>query len=593
MRLSLTFTVTASLTALSSSQVLETRQSDWRVGQTVSTSSGPVTGHAAAGSEKVSEYLGIPYAKPPVGNLRFAAPQKFEGSAPINATKFSLSCYASPGSNDTATPEQLLKANLTSQVKVIQTFYTDKNQQSEDCLYLNVWTKPQVGERKKAVMVWIYGGSFTFGSTSITAYNGRHLAALEDVVVVSMNYRLNIFGFPAHPNGTYNVGILDQRLALEWVRDNIENFGGDPSRITLFGESAGSASVDYHSYAWASDPIASSYILQSGTVFSWGLPNSQSMASNAWFSTAVKLGCGDVSSPQDNVLLCMRSKTPDEIYKAFPVGQPGSILGPFVPTVDNTIIFSDYPYRKPANLPVLVGNNDYEGGLFRTEYVIKGIVLTDTFWTDFNINEFNCPSSDRANASLAVKAPLWRYRYMGVFSNLALSSYSGSWHASEVPLIFNVMPETSPSTPFEIHTAKYMRGAWSTFAKDPVNGLSEYGWPRYDPTKDTLIRIANNNTEGPNLINPYRYDADCIFFNVSSTDPSQFGAYPDLGAGVTPTASLSVPSPTSAPSKIGSNATSTEGPNKATEKSGVSKLPFVRLSVLICFTLMTSSIFFL
>ncbi|POS86159.1 hypothetical protein EPUL_002597 [Erysiphe pulchra] len=590
MRWILPFIVTAGV--LTSGHVFETQHSDWRVGQTVSTSSGPVTGHDA-GNDKVSEYLGIPYAKPPVGDLRFAAPQKFEGNAPINATKYSPSCYTSPGTNDIVTLEQLLKANLTSQVKEIQIMTTDKNQPSEDCLYLNVWTKPQVGERKKAVMVWIYGGSFSSGSTSIDAYSGRHLAALEDVVVVSMNYRINIFGFPAHPNGTYNVGILDQRLALEWVRDNIEKFGGDASRITLFGQSAGSVSIDYHTYAWASDPIASSYILQSGTVFSWGLPNTQSMASKAWFTTSKNLGCGDVSSSQDTVLSCMRSKDPNEIYKAFPVGQPGSILGPFVPTIDNTVIFSDYLHRKPANLPVLVGNNDYEGGLFRTEYVIKGIVLTDTFWTDFNMNEFTCPSSDRANASLAVKAPVWRYRYMGVFSNLALSPYSGSWHAAEIPLIFNVMPDTSPSTPFEIHTAKYMRGAWSTFAKDPVNGLSKYGWPIYDPSKDTLIRIANNNSEGPNLINPYRYDADCVFFNVSSIDPSQFGVYPDLGAGVTPTVSLSMPSPTAGPSKIESNATSSAGTTKATDKSSGSKVPFARLSSLIYFVLTTSSILFL
>ncbi|KHJ33563.1 putative carboxylesterase [Erysiphe necator] len=587
MRLCLSFAVT--VVTFTYSQALEARQSDWRVGQTVSTSSGQVTGHDAGNNNEVSEYLGIPYAKPPVGNLRFAAPEKFESNAPINATKFAPSCYATPGSNETATPEQLLKANLTSQVKEIQTIYTDNNQPSEDCLYLNVWTKPQVGERKKAVMVWIYGGAFTFGSTSITAYSGRNFAALEDVVVVSMNYRLNIFGFPAHPNGTYNVGILDQRLALEWVRDNIEKFGGDASRITLFGQSAGSASVDYHSYAWATDPIAKAYILQSGTVFSWGLPNSQSMASKAWFTTSKNLGCGDAFSPQDKLLSCMRTKSPDDIYKAFPVGLPGSILGPFVPTVDNTVIFSNYSDRKPANLPVLVGNNDYEGGLFRTEYVIKGIILTDTFWTDFNLNEFTCPSSDRANASLAIKAPLWRYRYMGVFPNLELSPYSGSWHAAEVPLLFNEMPKTSPSTPFEVYTAKYMRGAWSAFAKNPTNGLIEYGWPMYDPTKDTLVRIGNNNSEGSNLINPYRYDADCIFFNVSSTDPSQFGVYPDLGAGITPTGTF-ISSPTSGPSKSGPDATNTGMLSKPTDKSSGYKVSSIRPFLLIPVMLIANAV---
>ena len=124
---------------------------------------------------------------------------------------------------------------------------------SEDCLTLNVWTKPQVGESKKAVLVWIYGGGFTTGNSDNVAYNGQYIAQDEDVVLVSFNYRLNVFGFPGTPNATQNLGLLDQRLAIEWVRDNIEKFGGDAERITIFGQSAGSASVDYHTFAWADE----------------------------------------------------------------------------------------------------------------------------------------------------------------------------------------------------------------------------------------------------------------------------------------------------------------------------------------------------
>lgn len=349
------------------------------------------------------------------------------------------------------------------------------------------------------------------------------------------SYRLNIFGFPAHPNGNYNVAILDQRMAVEWVRDNIEKFGGDTSRITFFGNSAGAAAIDYHSYAWASDPIASAYIIQSGTAFSWGLPKPLSVPAKSWFSISQNLGCGNDTTPYDNVLSCMRTKKPEEIYSAYPTAPDSSLLGLFGPTIDNTILFANYTEKTPAKLPILVGTTNYEAGYFRAESSLNGIKLSDTFWTDINLQEFTCPCSDRANASLAANSPVWRYYYMGIFPNLALAPYSGSWHQSELPLLFNTVPATPPSTPEEDRTAKYIRGAWSKFAKDPQNGLTEFGWPKYDPTQDTLVRIAYNNSDGPNLINPYRYDADCPFFNVSSTDLSKFGSYPDLGAGVTPT----------------------------------------------------------
>jgi len=250
------------------------------------------------------------------------------------------------------------------------------------------------------------------------------------------------------------------------------------------------------------------------------------------------------------VISCMRTKKPEDIYMAYPAAAASSILGLFGPTIDNTIVFANYTERTPAKLPTLVGSTDYEAGLFRTEFSVMGINLSETFWNDFNIQEFTCPSSDRANASLIANSPVWRYRYMGVFPNVAIAPYAGSYHAAEISLIFNTMPATPPMTSDEDRTAKYIRGAWSSFAKDPENGLTSYGWPKYDPTQDTLIRIAYNNTEGPNLINPYRYDADCPFFNVSSTDPSKFRDYPDLGAGVTPTATAHISAATAPGSAV-------------------------------------------
>ncbi|KAE9370113.1 alpha/beta-hydrolase, partial [Stipitochalara longipes BDJ] len=543
---------------------LELRAANWTVGQTVTTSSGPVTGHPAANDSDVSEYLGIPFGQAPVGDLRFAAPVAFNGTAPLNGTSFGFSCPVLAGASTLPTAAELAAANITaSGIEVLGILSNSNATYSEDCLYLNVWTKPQVGEAKKAVLVWIYGGGFTGGSSSIPAYNGANIADQEDVVVVSLNYRLSVLGFPGNPNGTQNLGLLDQRLAVEWVRDNIENFGGDPTRITLFGQSAGGASVDAYSYAWASDPIAAGFIPESGTMFSWGLPNSQASALKGWDAVVFNLGCGNSSSDSADVLACMRQQTWTAILKAIPVTSgTASILGLFGPTVDDTVIFSNYSERTPAKVPMLLGNNNYESGLFRTDFALEGLIFPDVFWTDFNLQEFTCPTGLRANASVAAGNPTWRYRYFGVFPNMAVSSEAGTYHAAEVPIIFDTAPGAATSN--EVSIANYMRGAWAAFAKDPQKGLTNYGWPEYDTKKDTLIRLGYDNITGSNVINPYRYDADCVFVNVSSTNSTNFPTLPDLGANVTPT-------PTSSGSAT-STGTATGGSASATKKSAAMRM---------------------
>lgn len=354
------------------------------------------------------------------------------------------------------------------------------------------------------------------------------------------SYRLSILGFPGNPAGTKNLGLLDQRLAVEWVQDNIANFGGDPTRITLFGQSAGSASVDFYSYAWDSDPIAAGFIGESGTVFSWGLPNSNASAATAWFNVSSTLGCGGASSNPASVLTCMRTKNYTSILNAIPQGSGVSgILGSFGPTVDDIVVFSNYSARTPAKIPMIVGNNNYEAGLFRTELALDGVFLSDTFWNDFNLQEFTCPAGIRANASVSAGNPTWRYRYMGVWPDLTISSESGTWHASELPILFDTAPATPGPTQQEIQFANYMRGAWAAFAKDPVNGLNTYegGWPQYDVSGETLIRLAFNNLTGTNTVSPFLYDADCIFVNVSSTNASITATLPNLGSAATATSS--------------------------------------------------------
>ncbi|CAG8950196.1 hypothetical protein HYFRA_00008433 [Hymenoscyphus fraxineus] len=530
--------------------------SNWTIGQTVQTSSGPVAGHAARNQSGVSEYLGIPFAQPPIGDLRFAAPVKYTGDATLNGTSFGFSCPIQV-TNSTSVPNLAL-ANVTAAGIAYLVRTQPRSRFDEDCLTLNVWTKPQTGEAKKAVLVWIYGGGFNSGSSSIALYDGANLADQEDVIVVSFNYRLSIFGFSGNPGGPGNVAFLDQRLAIEWVRDNIENFGGDASRITIFGQSAGAASVDFYSYAWKSDPIAAGFISESGTVFSWSLPYSKAVASKAWFDTVSNAGCGDASSDNATVLSCMQSKSTTDIFNALPaVTGIGMVLGSFGPSVDDTVVFANYTSRTPAALPLLIGSNDYEAGLFRTQFALDNITFSDADWDAFNLQAFTCPAGIRANASIAENIPTFRYRYMGEFANTRISAGSGAYHAAELLLLFNTANTNPPSTAEQVSIGDYMRGAWATFAKDPAKGLTNYGWPAYG-TGDSLVRLGYNNLTGTNAVNPSVYDAECVNFNVSSPDYQGLAGSSGAGTPTTPTVNPgSGGSPTSSPTPTASRSAGT------------------------------------
>ena len=181
------------------------------------------TANGVATDDGVVAFLGLPFAEPPVGDLRFKPPVEVDAwDSPVDAGEFGPAC---------AQPADAGTGNLY-------------DNQSEDCLTLNVWT-PSADSKKRPVMVWVHGGGWIYEGTEDPLYSGAHLAARGDVVVVSMEYRLGIFGFSHFDEipGSGNAGLLDQRLALEWVRDHIEAFGGDPNDVTLFGESAGGMSA--------------------------------------------------------------------------------------------------------------------------------------------------------------------------------------------------------------------------------------------------------------------------------------------------------------------------------------------------------------
>lgn len=329
------------------------------------------------------------------------------------------------------------------------------------------------------------------------------------------SYRVGLLGFHGDPESkNRNPGFLDQRLAVEWVRDNIEAFGGDCSRLTLFGQSAGAASVDHYAYAYASDPIVSGLIMESGAAgFGRALPPNNA---DAWYNVSNAVGCSHTGSSANTTttLECLQSKDVKDLYAA--IGQNS-----FGPSIDGITGLADYPglskAGKFAKLPLLIGNNDFETGAYIPISALHGSTQSHEAWVSFANSEFACPVGVRANVSVSHELPVWRYRWFGNFPNTRLYTNpdSGAWHSSEIPFIWNTLPVgpgIPPDTKEEISIRKYMSGAWAAFAKSPEDGLNDYrgGWPEFTPLEPTLIRLAYNNVTGTNVAFSGMYDNVCL-----------------------------------------------------------------------------------
>ncbi|KAL3310967.1 hypothetical protein Ciccas_010458 [Cichlidogyrus casuarinus] len=222
-------------------------------------------------NKTVFAFLGIPYARPPVGRLRFADPQKFPPWPGIRQVRTQPnSCYQ-------------VESNPYEQKNPMLKMWLANTNRSEDCLYLNIWTSSATANTDKPVLVWIYGGSYSQGTITLEVYDGSVLSAQEDVVVVSMQYRLGFLGNLylkktgklSSQLATGNQALKDQALALEWVRANIAAFGGSPHKVTLMGESAGAASIGLHWISPISNHLFNRAILESGSPFvRWAVDSS-------------------------------------------------------------------------------------------------------------------------------------------------------------------------------------------------------------------------------------------------------------------------------------------------------------------------------
>ena len=335
---------------------------------------------------------------------------------------------------------------------------------------------------------------------------------------MTFNYRVNIFGFPGVPSLPANPGLLDQRLAVEWVRDNIAEFGGDATKITLFGQSAGGASVDYWAYAWRDDPIVHGLISESGTARSF-LPNSASQSAEAFYNASKLLNCTGTGPYDPSLLPCVRSKNTTAVLAALALvpAPPTHVLPapPFQPTVDNTTVFANYSSLAATGLfapiPYLAGNNDNEFGYYAIAAFAANKTFTPTQINLFNLEAFTCTTAAETAARASHNVPVWRYRYFGDWPNLRLYPNSSAYHGSEIGLVFGTAEDISglPNTPAEDALSSYMMSVWAVFADHPAEGLSNLGWPKYDPAVDTLVRLGYQNQTNVSFVDPGIYDAQC------------------------------------------------------------------------------------
>lgn len=328
---------------------------------------------------KVRQFLGVPYAEPPVGPLRFQKPQaksKMDGT--FDATEYKHACLQ-------------LYVDLSAKQKPMPDDWLDGF--SNDCLFLNIFTPDdQMSEKAYPVMILIHGGGFGAGMSNL--YAGHILSSYADVIVVSINYRLGIFGFlsTGDANLPGNYGLWDQQMAIQWVHDNIAAFGGDPDQITLFGCSAGGASVIFQAMFPGNEGLFKRIIPQSGSITCpWAfqpdpLKNTKRLA--------ITVGC---PTDVDTALLasCLREvsdekymdalNNPANKFRQFPLEFVVSIDGEFVPLTPWEMLHSDADIAKArrkffGSFDFLTGLTEDEGFMMITPFV--GVDNTDTFKTN-------------------------------------------------------------------------------------------------------------------------------------------------------------------------------------------------------------------
>jgi len=458
------------------------------------------------------EYLGIPYAQPPVDDLRFAAPVPATGWDDIRSVDtYSAACPQG---------QPLLTGGATT---------------SEDCLYLNVHAPAEATETRLPVMVFVHGGGNTGGTAS--TYNGRALSEAGPVVVITMNYRLGALGFFSHPvledergpSPSGNDGILDQQLAMRWVQDNVAAFGGDPNNVTVFGESAGSTNSGVHLVSPRSAGLAHRFMMQSGVPLDRA--GSGDRFSRERRHAATTALADDLCAGEADVLSCLRalpaatlmnwSSSAVEVDWGPMVDGEGGVL----PREAASII--EDGDANPGQ--VVLGTNMNEQGLFQ---LLGGAVSTmdalrallDTSFpgeTDAILALYadagSSPSALQIQIMTDVRFRCPTRRMARLLSDAGRDTYLYSfnegqaWHADELGYVFggSAFYTLALGTP-NPSLVQAIQGYWVDFAAsgDP-NGGDRPAWPTYDAQSDRHMELVQPPTAAAGLTS-----ARCDFWDA-------------------------------------------------------------------------------
>ena len=452
--------------------------------------------------EEALLFAGIPYAQPPVGNLRFKAPQPLRPfSEPFPALKFG------------AAAPQIPSGGMTDSAPV---------RWDEDCLTLNISAPIGIEDdvRKRAVLVWIHGGGYRTGQGAIPWYNGTRFARDQDIVVVSINYRLGALGFAdlTHLGAefkTSNVnGMLDQIAALQWVQRNISAFGGDPTKVTIAGESAGAFSVGALMGCPAAKGLFTRAIAQSGAAQHTLNPEAAQTVGKAFCAQLQQDNAvGLLAASVEDILSAQNATAAEFESGAGVISKLGTSVSTFYP-VHNTELLPEDPLQaitsgNAANVDVLIGSNSDETTLWGHGEVDEAKL--QRIAAEFNVNDgisayrtnrpeanaaellvaltsdhmFRIPGIRLAEAQIEHTPNVWMYLFD--WKSRAFDGRLGATHALEIPFAFNNLDRAGVDAfigpgPMPQHLADTMHDAWSAFIK-----TGTLDWPGYTLTHRTTM----------------------------------------------------------------------------------------------------------